>query len=126
MPLAEIEVQKPFIIQSLERVVGQGFSDYSVDGVMALLSMGALQAWRRDDCLVVTQVLTTQDSRIVCLAYGSGDLSTIKEMVKDIEDRANMARMHEIRILGRRGWLKELDGYEESYTVLKKRLWAMS
>lgn len=124
----DLEEEKPFIEQGLERVVAQGFSDYSRDEVYSLLQRGMMDAWRLNDTLVLTQVMMVNGKKVCCLGYGAGDLEDIKKMVEQLEAMATRAGCEEIRILGRRGWSRALPGYEESYTVSKKRLspWAIS
>lgn len=122
----DLPLERDFLHHSLERAVAEGYSDLSVDEIMSRIEAGRLTAWRRGGSLVVTQVVPKEGGYLCVLAYGTGDMDEIVSMTHDIEAKANEAGIQELLIIGRRGWLKALDGYEECYTAMRKRLWAVS
>ena len=51
-----------------------------------------------------------------------GDGGDWNELLKDLELFAAHTGCTHLDVLGRRGWLRRLDGFEESFTTISKRL----
>lgn len=126
MSVSDILIHREWVLGALSRVIEEGLNDYSEDQIYNLLTAQRVEAWRDGDNLVVTQLVELSGGRICCLAYGSGDIETIRKMVANIEKLACERGVHRIRIIGRRGWLKALNGFREVHTVMEKDLWAIS
>lgn len=126
MSVSDILTHRGWVLGALSKVIEEGLNDYSEDQIYNLLTAQRVEAWREGDNLLVTQLVEFSGGRICCLAYGSGELETICKMVKNIEKLACERGVHRLRIIGRRGWLKALDGFREVQTVMEKDLWAIS
>ena len=69
---------------------------------------------------VVTQSLSNGKHLHFWLA--GGDLTELKEFERDVTNVAKARGFERVIIAGRRGWLRELENYEEAATIMVKKL----
>jgi hypothetical protein len=68
--------------------------------------------------------LVATDAGLVCLitACGGTDLHRWLPLLRRIEDYAKAEGCKRTRIIGRKGWMRVLDGYHSDYVILDKSL----
>jgi len=113
----------PILARALDRQ-----SAYTLGDVRALLETSDAQLWvaRTDGALLgaaVTKVFDFPQERVVEVWLAAGDgFSRWGRFLKDIEEWAATIGAKRVRIIGRRGWARVLDGYEVTSVVLDKCL----
>lgn len=75
------------------------------------------------EAAATTTILET-DRHSVCLvtACAGDDMPQWLPLFRQIEDWARFEGCKRVRIIGRRGWLRALDGYSEKYAIIEKAL----
>jgi hypothetical protein len=74
------------------------------------------------DNVAVTR-LVQEPARLVCLIWlSSGDLDALLVIHDDIEAWARDQGCSHLKIVGRKGWLKVLDGYRETAVEMEKEI----
>lgn len=69
-------------------------------------------------------VLINSESGKVCIitVCGGSDMKRWLPLIGQIESYARCEGCARVRIYGRKGWLRVLDGYEQNYVVMDKKL----
>jgi hypothetical protein len=69
-------------------------------------------------------LLQQTDAGKVCVitACGGKDMASWLPLIAGIEDYARTEDCHAVRIYGRKGWLRVLDGYRATHVVMERRL----
>jgi len=83
------------------------------------------QLWMDEGFAMVSQIQTFPSGKRKCLLFmcGGEDLAAIAQAQTAVEMWAKRFwGCHKMMISGRRGWLKVLDGYEATNTVMEKTL----
>lgn len=93
--------------------------------VLCQLVTGNAQLWRVDECWMVTEIATYPRKRVafVSLCGGKFPDGQMREMREMLYQWAKHYQADEIRIVGRRGWLRYLPDFHEM-TVLTCQLQA--
>jgi hypothetical protein len=74
------------------------------------------------DNVAITRLIQ-EPTRLVCLIWlSSGKLEDLIDIHDIIEDWARKQNCSHLRILGRKGWLKVLDGYHETAVEMEKEI----
>lgn len=112
---------KPFIQRAVDRSEGA----FDIEHVWSEIAANRSQFWPGANCAVVTRIETHPSGIKSVLGWlaGGDDLDELKS----IEARISVwAKEHmgcdRFEIIGRRGWLRTLDGYREGSTMLVKDL----
>ncbi len=112
---------RPLINRALEHSYTHGLGDIAdglFTGYMNLWVYGEFQA------AMVTQVLEDHHGKFCLLLTLSGDnFDEYKQYLDVIEAWAKAEGCKEMRIYGRRGWLRKLPEFKEQYTLASKPLW---
>ena len=91
---------------------------------MRAVDAGRMQAWTRNDSLVVTEVLNYPRASAVNIVLAVGDLNDVMALQPEIEafGRAHGARM--LRMEGRKGWSSVLPsfGWKQDNKVIYERV----
>jgi len=119
-----------YVHPHLKRAIDQQ-DEYTEQEIFNGLKNREYQLWcaLRDDnqieAALVTSIKKTADGRSYCLlqACGGDDLADWLPFLDEVEEWARSMGCSEMRIYGRRGWLKVLDGYKPTNTKLSKDLW---
>lgn len=97
------------------------------DDELNLVLEGNAQLWISIDDGAVTGAAITRfidypQAFTFCILTMAGDGSDWNHLIQDLELFAANHGCTHMEIMGRRGWLRRLDGYEESFTTICKRL----
>lgn len=82
-------------------------------------------AWngRETEAAALTQIQLTDGGKVcVIVACGGADRKRWLPLLSQIESYAERERCERVRLFGRRGWLRALEGYSVSNVVLDKHL----
>lgn len=113
---------EPLLRPAIENVGLSNFEDIENE---ILIGCGLVWiAW--DDKIVAAASTTLQriDSDLICVltACGGRDMKDWLPLLAKIEDYARAEGCKALRIFGREGWLRVLDGYEKTAVVMEKAL----
>lgn len=69
-------------------------------------------------------ILINSEARKVCIitVCGGSDMKRWLPLIGQIESYARREGCERVRIYGRKGWLRVLDGYEQKYVIMDKEL----
>lgn len=90
----------------------------TLDEIRSQLESGHAQAWYCQEGAWITKIYPDYGVIWMC----SGKLAAMLPYLPLTEKYLKSHGCNFVRIEGRRGWLKALDGYEEEFTVMKKTL----
>jgi len=82
-------------------------------------------AWNGHDIEAVasTSLQQTEAGKVCVIAACAGaDMARWLPLIRGIEAYAQAEGCHCVRIFGRKGWCRVLDGYEQTYAIIDKRL----
>ena len=71
---------------------------------------------------LVYQIIAYPKGRAIRFWLAGGDLDELQEMEKMLTEQAKALGCDHAEIMGRRGWARALNGYEEAATVLRRKL----
>ncbi|WP_311972286.1 hypothetical protein [Bradyrhizobium campsiandrae] len=75
------------------------------------------------DAAAMTSLQQTDAGKVcVITACASSDMTLWLPLIRDIEAYAQAEGCHCMRIFGRKGWARVLDGYEQTYAIIDKPL----
>jgi hypothetical protein len=109
--------------RSIERTGLAAFETFErdiLDGVSLLWI-----AWNGLDIeAAASTTLQQTDAGKVCVitACAGADMTRWLPLIGGIEAYAQAEGCHRVRIFGRKGWARVLDGYEQTYAIIDKRL----
>jgi hypothetical protein len=97
--------------------------EHEIEHVWAALKSGEAQLWPTSNGAVITTLRTypTGEKAIVWWLAG-GALAELKDTERAVSEWAKRQGCTRAVISGRRGWLKALDGYRETATVMVRTL----
>ena len=121
-PLAE-----PLLRRAIERTDLSAFCDIKREILCgnALLWLAVEGAGNKIAILAAASTrLQRTDAGKVCVitACAGKDMPRWLNLISRIEEFARNEGCHCVRIYGRKGWLRALDGYEQRHTILDKEL----
>lgn len=64
--------------------------------------------------------LTVSQWPVLRIGLGGGDLAELLEIEKEIHEYALQKGFQDMEILGRPGWLRALDGYDQIAVLMRK------
>jgi hypothetical protein len=82
-------------------------------------------AWNGQDieAAAATSLQQTEAGKVcVITACAGADMTRWLPLIRGIEAYAQAEGCHCVRIFGRKGWARVLDGYEQTYAIIDKRL----
>jgi len=87
------------------------------------VAQGTAQLFEAGPNGVIVTRLIEEPTRLVCLVWlASGDLDRLLDRYQDVEAWARAHEVDTLRIQGRAGWLRVLDGYQQVGVILEKGL----
>ena len=109
---------------SLARVLARpGMGGVTYRHIKAMLAEGLVQKWKAaDGSVVVTEVLEDPAGRYCLIWLAEGDINELLELHERIVEWARAEGCNRIRVGGRRGWGRVLEGYHEISTVFERSL----
>lgn len=114
----------PNVKDFVQRALDEG-SDYTLGDVYSMLLRAKAQLWTWQDpdieAVMVTAIQQDQKSKFCLLLTMAGThMAAWKPHLEDVERWAREHGCSELRIYGRRGWLKL--GFTEDWTRMSKKL----
>lgn len=108
----------------LERAVNEAAGTFDIGFVWSEVISGRSQFWPMPQAALVSRIETYPSGLKACLLWlcGGSDLGAMKQTEQVIAGWARRQGCGRIEIVGRRGWLKALDGFREGGTILVKEL----
>ena len=99
-------------------------SDYVIDDILSGLECAEMQLWTAQDNgqIKAAMVTTLQDEHCLLLVAGGSEVQSWMQWLPVVEQWAKGCGVKEMRIYGRRGWLKVLPGFRERTTEMVKPL----
>ena len=92
------------------------------------LTEGKFQLWLATDGTTVEGITITEVPAApspyvtIVFCYGQNGMEWVKDMEREIGEWAKSLGKSKLRIVGRKGWLRVLDGYEETHRVMERSL----
>lgn len=111
--LAKWQHCSPFIEAALTYSGGS----HTLDDVLRVVAEGNAQFWFADDAGLVTEIIDYPQRRTLRFWLAGGDLETLQKMEHDAIEWSKTWGCKACEIVGRRGWVKALEGYEALSTV---------
>ena len=90
---------------------------HTLDDVAEVVRKGDAQFWHAEDAGLVTEIIEYPRRRTLRFWLAGGDLNTLKDIEKDAIQWSKTWGCVASEIVGRRGWVKALEGYEDVATV---------
>lgn len=119
--VSELNTYWPFAKPLLQKALDQG-SDYSINEIYDGLLDRSMQLWCHEKAALVTAIQSDRRNTFcLLLALGGEALSVWFQHLPLLEDWAKDQGAKEMRIYGRRAWLR-LTNYEEKWTMMSKEL----
>jgi hypothetical protein len=103
----------PFIAAALEYAHG---SHNLVDVFNAVIK-GDAQFWPAEDAGLVTEIIEYPRRRTLRFWLAGGSLETLQELEANAIEWSKQWDCVACEIIGRRGWVRALEGYQEAATV---------
>ena len=116
---------EPFIA----RVSGNTVADYSPGDIQAGVSSGEMQLWAvvsgPEVLAAVVTRLNETSKRKVCEIIYAGSADKVGDwgfVIEGIEEWARDAGCSRVMLAGRKGWLRALQGYEQTAVVMERAI----
>jgi hypothetical protein len=128
VPRNALQEVRPHIEEHLEECVKLSKGETDMDTLWRRLNEGLLQLWLATDGETVDGVTITEIPPppspycTIVFAYGINGMDWVKEMESEIAAWARSLGRSKVRIIGRKGWLRALKGYEQTHTVMERTL----
>jgi hypothetical protein len=111
--LAEWERCGDYIEDALE------YAEFShtLEDVLRVVLAGDAQFWPRDDAALVTEIIDYPQRRTLRFWLAGGNLKTLQKLEIGAIEWSRLWGCTACEIIGRRGWVRALNGYKEAATV---------
>lgn len=100
--------------------------EVSADTVLQKVADGLSQAWDFDGFIVVTDIVSYENTKRLRISYCSGQMTeeATRTALSVLENFAKEVGLSGVEIYGRQGWVRRLRpyGYEQQYAVVIKRI----
>lgn len=117
--MADFERCAPFIQRAIDRAGGA----FDLDYVREQVGTGQAQLFPAQNSAVITRIEHNPSGKSFVLCWLAGGVnSEILELEKQISTWALSRGCTQVKIIGRRGFVKSLPGYSESATIVVKEL----
>ena len=90
---------------------------HTLDDIAEVVRKGDAQFWHAQDAGLVTEIIEYPRRRTLRFWLAGGDLNTLKDVEKDAIEWSKTWGCVACEIVGRRGWVKALEGYKDVATV---------
>lgn len=110
--------------QRLESALEYGGGTHSVEDVWQSIRAGTMQIWPADNSVVVTEIVTYPQKRVLHIFLAAGVLAELRDMEPSVEQFARLNGCDGVTIAGRAGWARALAdlGYRETLRHLHKEV----
>jgi len=117
---------EPLLRKAIARTALSAFSDIErdiINGNALLWIAGGGEGAPAIEAVASTSLQQTDAGKVcVITACAGAKMARWLPLIKGIEAYAKDEGCHCVRIFGRRGWLRALDGYEQKYIIIDKDL----
>ena len=118
----DIDALWPTVAPLIQRGLDEG-SDYTIHDILSGLTNSEMQLWTaQKDGIRAALVTALHDDYCLLAVVGGEDVHAWKDWLKVLEVWAKEKGARELRIYGRRGWLRVLPGFEVRTTEMVKVL----
>lgn len=103
----------PFI----EAALKHAHNSHKMSDVFKAIVEGDAQFWAAKDAGLVTEIISYPQRRTLRFWLAGGNLETLQELEESAIEWSKAWGCVACEIIGRRGWVRALDGYHEAATV---------
>ena len=107
---------EPFIEAALTYAHGT----HSTNDVLKLVIKGDAQFWPYFDAAIVTEIIRYPQKIVLRFWLAGGNLDTLIEAEPEIIKWSRRWGCEGVEIFGRKGWVRALEGYEPTSTIMVK------
>ena len=79
---------------------------------------GEYQLFKNDDCSVITACF----EKTLTIGIAGGELKSLIKIAEKVEKYAKKRQYNNIKIIGRSGWEKVLEGYKKQKVIFEKEI----
>lgn len=110
--------------ERLEAALAYGGGTHTVEDVHAAIRAGAMQIWPGDNSVVVTEIISYPQKKVLHIFLAGGVLAELRDMEPSVAQFARLNDCAGVSIAGRAGWTKALAdlGYRETLRSLYKEV----
>lgn len=90
---------------------------HTLDDILELVKSGDAQFWPAKDAGLVTEIIDYPQRRTLRFWLAGGNLETLRALEEQAIEWSKAWNCQACEIIGRRGWVRALDGYEEAATI---------
>lgn len=90
---------------------------HTLDDIFELVKNGDAQFWPAEDAGLVTEIIDYPQRRTLRFWLAGGNLQTLKALEQQAIEWSKAWGCQACEIIGRRGWVRALDGYQEAATI---------
>ena len=101
----------------IEDALQYAHGSHTLDDVSQTGVKGAAQFWPAEDAGLVTEIVDYPQRRTLRFWLAGGNLKTLERLEEKVIDWSKQGGCEACEIVGRRGWVKALKGYEDVATV---------
>jgi hypothetical protein len=113
----------PLLKAACQRTGLNAFSDIEADILAGRSLLWVAWNGRAIESAAATILINSESGKVCIITVCSGsDMRRWLPLIKQIEDYARHEGCARIRIFGRKGWLRVLDGYEQKHIIMDKEL----
>jgi hypothetical protein len=107
----------------LEKAVSHSREPFTAEEVWQRIEDDMAQLWSAHDAAAVTTIqVFPNGQKAVQIWLAGGSMDSVIRITGFVEEWAKLKGAKSVTIVGRRGWLRALDGYDEVATCMMKEL----
>lgn len=107
----------------LQRAIDRTDGLYELEHVWEEIDLGGAQFWPGPNSVVVTKIETYPTGvKTITGWLAAGDFEEVQGIRKTIKEWARGQGCTRFYIVGRRGWLRSLDGFQEKQTIMYEEI----
>ena len=107
---------KPYIEAALDHAHGT----HTADDVLKIIVSGDAQFWPFADAAIVTEIIRYPQKTVLRFWLAGGNLETLTKAEPEIIRWSRRWGCQGVEIFGRRGWVRALNGYKPTSTIMIK------
>lgn len=104
----------------IQDALNYAHNSHDLNDVFRLIVAGEAQFWRGKDAGLVTEIITYPKRRTLRFWLAGGNLETLRQLEKDAIEWSKGWGCVSCEIIGRRGWVRSLEGFKEAATLMVK------
>lgn len=100
----------------------RGGEQYTKADIWEGIESGHFTLWAGERSAVLTELRAFPRETVCLIFLGGGDLDELRSLEQRVAGWSQGQGITRLQILGRRGWLRALEGYEERAVFMEKML----